>query len=204
MGVDRAILVEGLGESPEPLWVAKVLHKIMTRERISLAMLGRSASDTDDSQTGPMLAALANWPQATFASKIEWTFPENKASSAGTPGQTPGSTQGDPPSRVQIKVSRPVEDGKVETMILSLPAVITCDLRLNQPRTVRLQDVMKSQHKKLETINASSLLGIPPGTITQHTRTLCISDPPSRRLSPVTVSSVSELITKLKADGILP
>jgi electron transfer flavoprotein beta subunit len=149
MGADRAILVE-TNEELQPLSVAKVLKALVDKEQPGLVILGKQAIDDDCNQTGQMLAALANLPQATFASKLE--------------------IAGD-----SAKVTREV-DGGLETLILNLPAVVTSDLRLNVPRYVTLPNIMKAKKKPLQTLTPADL-GV---DLTPRITTLKVSEPPKR------------------------
>ena len=174
IGADRAVLVETAeGTAIEPLAVAKLLKVVAGSENPDLIIMGKQAIDDDCNQTGQMLAALLGWPQGTFASKIE-------------PG--PG----------EVKVTREV-DGGLETLQLKLPAVITTDLRLNEPRYPSLPNIMKAKKKPLE-IRPVNDLGI---DIAPRLQVVRVSEPPSRK-GGVKVESVSELVTKLKTEaGVL-
>ncbi len=174
IGADRAVLVETAeGTAIEPLAVAKLLKVVAGSENPDLIIMGKQAIDDDCNQTRQMLAALLGWPQGTFASKIE-------------PG--PG----------EVKVTREV-DGGLETLQLKLPAVITTDLRLNEPRYPSLPNIMKAKKKPLE-IRPVNDLGI---DIAPRLQVVRVSEPPSRK-GGVKVESVSELVTKLKTEaGVL-
>ncbi|NIE64444.1 electron transfer flavoprotein subunit beta/FixA family protein [Burkholderia sp. Ax-1719] len=169
IGADRAILVESIAEV-EPLAVAKALKALVDKEQPSLIILGKQAIDDDSNQTGQMLAALANLPQATFASKI--TVADGKAT-----------------------VAREV-DGGAETLSLTLPAVVTTDLRLNEPRYVTLPNIMKAKKKPLETIKPSDL-GV---DVTPRLKTLKVAEPPKRSAG-VKVADVKTLVEKLKTEA---
>jgi len=130
VGVDRGIHVKADGIT-EPLAVSKILQKIIDKEKPDLVFMGKQAIDDDCNQTGQMLAALLNWPQATFASKIEV---KDKS----------------------LEVTREVDEG-LETIEVNIPAIVTCDLRLNEPRYASLPNIMKAKKKPLEQINASDL-----------------------------------------------
>jgi electron transfer flavoprotein beta subunit len=169
IGADRGILVTQEG-NVEPLAVAKCLKALVEREKIDLAILGKQAIDDDSNQTGQMLAALLGWPQATFASKIE--IGDGKAT-----------------------VTREV-DGGLETDEIVLPAVITTDLRLNEPRYASLPNIMKAKKKPLETVTAADL-GV---DATPRLKILKVTEPP-KRLAGVKVASVLELVDKLKNEA---
>jgi len=169
IGADRAILVETEVEL-QPLAVAKLLKALVDKEQPGLVILGKQAIDDDCNQTGQMLAALADLPQATFASKVE--VADGKA-----------------------KVTREV-DGGLETLSLSLPAVITTDLRLNEPRYVTLPNIMKAKKKTLEVIKPDAL-GV---DVTPRIKTLKVSEPP-RRSAGIKVPDVATLVAKLKNDA---
>src|SRR3989454_1741345 len=169
IGADRAILVETT-EELQPLAVAKLLKAICQKESPQLVILGKQAIDDDSNQTGQMLAALLGWPQATFASKIEL---------AG---------QG-------AKVTREV-DGGLETVSVKLPAVVTTDLRLNEPRYVTLPNIMKAKKKTLEVVKPSDL-GV---DVSPRIKTLKVSEPPKRGAG-VKVPDVATLVAKLKNEA---
>jgi electron transfer flavoprotein beta subunit len=171
MGADRAILVRS-DTAVEPLTAAQVFLKLIAREEPFLVILGKQAIDDDNSQTGPMLAALWNRPQATFASKIELT--------AAT-----------------AKVTREVDSG-LETIEVDLPAVITTDLRLNEPRYVKLPDIMKAKKKPLDTFTLAGL-GIEPR---QHLK-LVRFEPPPQRQKGIRVKDAAELVDALRKKGLL-
>jgi electron transfer flavoprotein beta subunit len=169
MGADRAILVESDAEL-QPLAVAKLLNALVEREQPSLVVLGKQAIDDDCNQTGQMLAAIANLPQATFASHVE--IAENQA-----------------------KVKREV-DGGTETISVTLPAGVTTDLRLNEPRYVTLPNIMKAKKKPLETITPEGIgVDVAPRVIT-----LKVSEPPERA-GGVRVPDVATLANKLKNEA---
>ncbi len=169
MGADRAVLVES-AEDLQPLAVAKLLKALVDKEQPQLVILGRQAIDDDSNQTGQMLAALAGLPQATFASKV--VVVDGKAT-----------------------VSREV-DGGAETLSLMLPAVVTTDLRLNEPRYVTLPNIMKAKKKPLDTLKPSDL-GI---DVTPRLKTLNVSEPPKRSAG-VMVPDVKTLVEKLKTEA---
>ena len=169
IGADRAILVES-NEDLQPLAVAKLLKAVVDKEQPQLVILGKQAIDDDSNQTGQMLAALANLPQATFASKV--TIADGKAT-----------------------VSREV-DGGSETLSLKLPAVVTTDLRLNEPRYVTLPNIMKAKKKPLETLKPEDL-GV---DVTPRLKTIKVSEPPKRSAG-VKVADVKALVEKLKTEA---
>jgi len=169
IGADRALLVES-NISVEPLGVAKILKALVDKEQPSLVILGKQAIDDDSNQTGQMLAALANLPQATFASKL--IVADGKAT-----------------------VSREV-DGGAETLSLTLPAVVTTDLRLNEPRYVTLPNIMKAKKKLLETIKPEDL-GV---DYTPRLKTLKVVEPPKRSAG-TKVPDVKTLVEKLKTEA---
>ena len=169
IGADRAILVETT-EELQPLAVAKLLKALVDKEQPQLIILGKQAIDDDANQTGQMLAALADLPQATFASKVE--------------------VEGD-----KVKVTREV-DGGLETIQLSLPAVITTDLRLNEPRYVTLPNIMKAKKKQLDNVKPDEL-GV---DVTPRLKTLKVSEPPKRGAG-IKVPDVATLVDKLKNEA---
>jgi electron transfer flavoprotein beta subunit len=169
IGADRAILVETT-EELQPLAVAKVLKALYDKEQPQLVILGKQAIDDDCNQTGQMLAALADLPQATFASKVE--VADGHAS-----------------------VTREV-DGGLETVKVKLPAVITTDLRLNEPRYVTLPNIMKAKKKPLETIKPVDL-GV---DVTPRLKMLKVSEPPKRSAG-IKVPDVATLVAKLKNEA---
>ena len=166
IGADRGILVE-TAEELQPLAVAKLLKALVDKEQPGLVILGKQAIDDDCNQTGQMLAALADMPQATFASKVELTA--DKAS-----------------------VTREV-DGGLETLSVSLPAVITTDLRLNEPRYVTLPNIMKAKKKQLDVFKPEDL-GV---DVTPRIKTLKVMEP-SKRSAGIKVPDVATLVDKLK------
>lgn len=170
MGADRAILVLAEGEV-EPLAVAKLLKAIADEEQPGLMILGKQAIDDDSNQTGQMLAALLGWGQGTFASKIEV-------------------------DGAQVKVTREV-DGGLETVSLKTPAIITTDLRLNEPRYASLPNIMKAKSKPLAQKTPADY-GV---DVSPRLKTLKVSDPP-KRTAGVKVADVDELVAKLKAMGV--
>ena len=170
MGADRAILVE-TDEEVEPLGVAKILQAIATEEQPGLVLMGKQSISDDSNQTGQMLAALMGRPQGTFASKVE--------------------IEGD-----AATVTREV-DGGLETVRLQLPAIVTTDLRLNEPRYASLPNIMKAKKKPLDT-RAAGDFGI---DIAPRLRTLKVVEPPVRQAGEV-VGDVDALVGKLKALGV--
>ena len=166
IGADRAILVE-TGEELQPLAVAKLLKAVADKEQPQLVFLGKQAIDDDANQTGQMLAALADWPQATFAGKLE--LAEGK-----------------------VIATREV-DGGLETVAVTLPAVITCDLRLNEPRYVTLPNMMKAKKKEIATTTPAEL-GV---DVAPRLKTLSVAEPPKRSAG-IKVADVAELVDKLR------
>jgi len=169
IGADRAILVETT-EELQPLAVAKLLKAILDKESASLVILGKQAIDDDCNQTGQMLAALARLPQATFASKV--AIADGRA-----------------------QVTREV-DGGLETLSVSLPAIITTDLRLNEPRYVTLPNIMKAKKKQLDHLKPEDL-GV---DVTPRIKTLRVSEPP-KRAAGVMVPDVATLVDKLRNEA---
>ncbi|HEV8312493.1 MAG: electron transfer flavoprotein subunit beta/FixA family protein [Betaproteobacteria bacterium] len=169
IGADRAILVE-TAEELQPLAVAKLLKALVDKEQPGLVILGKQAIDDDCNQTGQMLAALADLPQATFASKVE--IADGAA-----------------------KVTREV-DGGLETLSVKLPAVVTTDLRLNEPRYVTLPNIMKAKKKPLEVVKPADL-GV---DVSPRIKTLKVSEPPKRGAG-VKVPDVATLVAKLKNEA---
>jgi electron transfer flavoprotein beta subunit len=169
IGADRAILVE-TDVDLQPLAVAKLLQAVCAKEQPQLIILGKQAIDDDSNQTGQMLAALMDIPQATFASKV--------ALVDGT-----------------LRVTREV-DGGLETISMGLPAVITTDLRLNEPRYVTLPNIMKAKKKELEIIKPDAL-GV---DVTPHLKTIKVEEPP-KRTAGILVADVAALVDKLKNEA---
>lgn len=169
IGADRAVLVQTDAEL-QPLAVAKLLKAVVDKEQPQLVILGKQAIDDDANQTGQMLAALLNWPQATFASKVEIAD---------------GS----------VSVTREV-DGGLEVLSLKLPAIITTDLRLNEPRYVTLPNIMKAKKKTLDTFTPEDL-GV---DVTPRLKTLKVTEPPARSAG-ITVPDVATLVDKLKNEA---
>ena len=173
LGADRAILVETT-EELQPLAVAKLLKAIVDKEQPRMCILGKQAIDDDANQTGQMLAALLDWPQATFASKVEI---------AGE----------------RATVKREI-DGGLETVEVGLPAVVTADLRLNEPRYATLPNIMKAKKKPLETLTPAAL-GV---DVTPRLKTLKVVEPPKRK-GGGRVADVKELVGKLRNEAkVLP
>jgi electron transfer flavoprotein beta subunit len=169
IGADRAILVETT-EELQPLAVAKLLKALADKEQPGLIILGKQAIDDDANQTGQMLAALADWPQATFASKVE--VADGKA-----------------------QVTREV-DGGLETLSISLPAVVSTDLRLNEPRYVTLPNIMKAKKKPLDTLTPADL-GV---DVAPRLKTLKVAEPAGRKAG-IKVPDVATLVDKLKNEA---
>ncbi|MFC5522910.1 electron transfer flavoprotein subunit beta/FixA family protein [Polaromonas jejuensis] len=169
IGADRALLVE-TAEELQPLAVAKLLKALVDKEAPQLVILGKQAIDDDCNQTGQMLAALLGWPQATFASRVE--------------------VEGG-----QARVTREV-DGGLETLALTLPAIITTDLRLNEPRYVTLPNIMKAKKKQLDRFLPEDL-GV---DVKPRLKTLKVSEPPKRSAG-VKVADVAALVDKLKNEA---
>ena len=169
MGADRGILVETTVEL-QPLAVAKMLKALVVKEEPRLVIMGKQAIDDDMNATGQMLAALLGWPQGTFASKIE----------VATDG---------------ITVTREI-DGGLETLALTLPAIVTADLRLNEPRYASLPNIMKARKKPIETIKPEAL-GVDPAP---RLTLVSVAEPP-KRLAGVKVGSVAELVSKLRTEA---
>jgi electron transfer flavoprotein beta subunit len=169
IGADRAILVE-TSEELQPLAVAKLLKALVDKEQPGLVILGKQAIDDDANQTGQMLAALADLPQGTFASKVE--------------------VAGD-----KVNVTREV-DGGLETVALSIPAVITTDLRLNEPRYVTLPNIMKAKKKQLDVVKPADL-GV---DVTPRIKTIKVAEPAGRKAG-IKVADVAALVDKLKNEA---
>ena len=169
VGADRGIHVKVDG-IVEPLAVSKILKKIVEKENPDLVFMGKQAIDDDCSQTGQMLAAILNWPQATFASKIDV-------------------------KEKSLEVTREIDEG-LETIEVNIPAIVTCDLRLNEPRYASLPNIMKAKKKPLEQLNASDLGVDTKARIEQ----IKVEEPPKRKAG-IKVASVSELVQKLKNEA---
>jgi len=169
VGADRGIHVK-TDKYVEPLGVAKILKKIVEKEKPDLVFMGKQAIDDDCNQTGQMLGALLNWAQGTFASKIEL---KDKT----------------------IEVTREVDEG-LETIEINLPAIVTCDLRLNEPRYASLPNIMKAKKKPIEQLVANDL-GV---DISNRIQNLKVEEPPKRK-GGVKVANVAELVSKLKNEA---
>ena len=169
MGADRAILVK-TDVAIEPLTVAKILKHIAEQEKPEIIILGKQAIDDDANQTGQMLAGLLGWPQGTFASKIA-------------------------PADGKLRVTREV-DGGLQTVVLNLPAVLTTDLRLNEPRYASLPNIMKAKSKPLAEIDAATL-----GIDLEPRVKIVKTQEPGARKAGVKVASVAELVTKLRDEA---
>ena len=169
VGADRGVHVKTEGVL-EPLAVSKIIKKIVEKEKPDLVFMGKQAIDDDCNQTGQMLSALLNWPQATFASNIE--VKENS-----------------------LEVTREIDEG-LETIEINTPAIVTCDLRLNEPRYASLPNIMKAKKKPIEEINVSDL-GI---DITPRVEQIKVEEPPKRKAG-IKVANVAELVQKLKNEA---
>ncbi|HMI40004.1 MAG TPA: electron transfer flavoprotein subunit beta/FixA family protein [Sphingomicrobium sp.] len=171
MGADRAILIQS-DDDVEPLGVAKLLAKIAQEEQPGMIILGKQAIDDDSNQVGQMLGALLGWPQGTFASKVE--------------------VSGD-----SVQVTREV-DGGLETVELNIPAIVTTDLRLNEPRYASLPNIMKAKSKPMA-VKTAAELGV---DIAPRLETLKVVEP-AKRSAGIKVGSVDELVAKLKGLGVV-
>ncbi len=171
MGADRGILVKVDG-TVEPLAVAKILKKVVEQEAPGLVVLGKQAIDDDANQTGQMLAALLGWPQGTFASKVEL-------------------------AAESVDVTREV-DGGLQTVSLKLPAIVTTDLRLNEPRYASLPNIMKAKKKPLDETSAEAL-GV---DVAPRLKVLKTAEPAGRSAG-VKVANAAELVSKLKTAGVI-
>jgi len=169
VGVDRGIHIK-TESYVEPLGISKILKKIVEKEKPDLVFLGKQAIDDDCNQTGQMLAAILGWAQGTFASKIEL-----KAES--------------------IQITREVDEG-LETVEINLPAIVTCDLRLNEPRYASLPNIMKAKKKPIEQLLAKDL-GV---DISNRIQQIKVEEPPKRK-GGIKVSNVAELVSKLKNEA---
>ena len=169
VGTGRGILIETEG-TVEPWAVAKSLQKIVEKEKPDLVFMGKQAIDDDCNQTGQMLSALLNWPQATFASKIEV-------------------------KEKTLEVTREIDEG-LETIEVNVPAIVTCDLRLNEPRYASLPNIMKAKKKPLEILTADEL-GIDTKPRVQQIK---VEEPPKRKAG-IKVANVAELVSKLKNEA---
>lgn len=169
LGADRAIHVDAASDL-QPLDIAKTLAAVVTKESPQLVILGKQSIDGDNNQTGQMLAALLGWGQGTFASKVELASDS-------------------------ITVTREV-DGGLQTLKLKLPAVVTTDLRLNEPRYAKLPDIMKAKKKPLETLDLAAL-----GVVAKSRVTLVTVEPPPSRKAGIKVADVDALLDKLKNEA---
>jgi len=169
VGADRGIHVKADGIL-EPLAVSKILQKIVDKEKPDLVFMGKQAIDDDCNQTGQMLSALLNWPQATFATKID--VKDNK-----------------------LEVTREIDEG-LETIEINVPAIITCDLRLNEPRYASLPNIMKAKKKPIEEIAATDL-GV---DVSPRLEQIKVEEPPKRKAG-IKVANVAELVQKLKNEA---
>ncbi|OUV87758.1 MAG: electron transfer flavoprotein subunit beta [Flavobacteriaceae bacterium TMED145] len=169
VGADRGIHVK-VDNSLEPLAVSKILEKIVDKEKPDLVFMGKQAIDDDCNQTGQMLSALLNWPQATFASKIEV-------------------------KEKSLEVTREIDEG-LETIEINVPAIVTCDLRLNEPRYASLPNIMKAKKKPIEEISAADL-GVDTAPRVEQIK---VEEPPKRKAG-IKVANVAELVQKLKNEA---
>ncbi len=169
MGADRGILVQS-DEVLQPLAIAKLLKAVVEKESPEVVLLGKQAVDSDFNQTGQMLAALLGWSQATFASKV---IKEDG----------------------MLRVTREI-DGGLETLEVKLPAVVTADLRLNEPRYASLPNIMKAKKKPIDTLTPDEL-GV---DVTPRLKVIKVTEPPARQAG-VKVANVAELVTKLKSEA---
>ena len=169
VGADRGMHVKTDGIL-EPLAVSKILQKVVEKENPDLVFMGKQAIDDDCNQTGQMLSALLNWPQATFASKID--VKDNK-----------------------LEVTREIDEG-LETIEINVPAIVTCDLRLNEPRYASLPNIMKAKKKPIEEIAASDL-GVDTSPRVEQIK---VEEPPKRKAG-IKVANVAELVQKLKNEA---
>ncbi len=169
VGADRGIHVKADGIL-EPLAVSKILKKVVEKEKPDLVFMGKQAIDDDCNQTGQMLSALLDWPQATFASKID--VKDNK-----------------------LEVTREIDEG-LETIEINVPAIVTCDLRLNEPRYASLPNIMKAKKKPIEEIAASDL-GVDTSPRVEQIK---VEEPPKRKAG-IKVANVAELVQKLKNEA---
>ena len=169
VGADRGIHVKADG-TLEPLAVSKLLQKVVEKEKPDLVFMGKQAIDDDCNQTGQMLSALLNWPQETFASKID--VKDGK-----------------------LEIVREIDEG-LETIEVNIPAIVTCDLRLNEPRYASLPNIMKAKKKPLDQLNASDL-GV---DISPRVEQIKVEEPPKRKAG-IKVANVAELVQKLKNEA---
>ena len=169
VGADKGIHVKA-DNYIEPLGIAKILKKIVEKEKPDMVFLGKQAIDDDCNQTGQMLAAMLNWPQATFTSKVNL-------------------------KEKSVEIVREIDEG-LETIEVNLPAVVSCDLRLNEPRFASLPNIMKAKKKPMEQINAKDL-GI---DLTNRIQQIKVEEPPKRKAG-IKVANVAELVSKLKNEA---
>ena len=169
VGADRGIHVK-VDSNLEPLAVSKILQKIVDKEKPDLVFMGKQAIDDDCNQTGQMLSALLNWPQATFASKIEV-------------------------KEKSLEVTREIDEG-LETIEIKVPAIVTCDLRLNEPRYASLPNIMKAKKKPIEEISAADI-GVDTAPRVEQIK---VEEPPKRKAG-IKVANVAELVQKLKNEA---
>ena len=169
VGADRGIHVK-VDNSLEPLAVSKILQKSVDKENPDLVFMGKQAIDDDCNQTGQMLSALLNWPQATFASKIEV-------------------------KEKSLEVTREIDEG-LETIEINVPAIVTCDLRLNEPRYASLPNIMKAKKKPIEEISAADL-GVDTAPRVEQIK---VEEPPKRKAG-IKVANIEELVQKLKNEA---
>ena len=169
IGADKGIHVKA-DSYIEPLGIAKILKKIVEKEKPDMVFLGKQAIDDDCNQTGQMLAAMLNWPQATFTSKVNL---KDKS----------------------VEIVREIDEG-LETIEVNLPAVVSCDLRLNEPRFASLPNIMKAKKKPMEQLNAKDL-GL---DLTNRIQQIKVEEPPKRKAG-IKVANVAELVSKLKNEA---
>ena len=169
IGADRGIHVK-TDNYIEPLGIAKILKKVVEKEKPDMVFLGKQAIDDDCNQTGQMLAAMLNWPQATFSSKLNL-------------------------KEKSLEIVREIDEG-LETLEINLPAIVTCDLRLNEPRFASLPNIMKAKKKPMEQLIAKDM-GI---DLTNRIEQLKVGEPPKRKAG-IKVANVAELVSKLKNEA---
>ena len=169
IGADRGIHVK-TDNYIEPLGIAKILKKVVEKEKPDMVFLGKQAIDDDCNQTGQMLAAMLNWPQATFSSKLNL-------------------------KEKSLEIVREIDEG-LETLEINLPAIVTCDLRLNEPRFASLPNIMKAKKKPMEQLIAKDM-GL---DLTNRIEQLKVEEPPKRKAG-IKVANVAELVSKLKNEA---
>ena len=169
IGADKGIHIKA-DSYIEPLGIAKILKKVVEKEKPDMVFLGKQAIDDDCNQTGQMLASMLNWPQATFSSKLNI-------------------------KEKSLEVVREIDEG-LETLEINLPAIVTCDLRLNEPRFASLPNIMKAKKKPMEQLIAKDM-GV---DLTNRIEQLKVEEPPKRKAG-IKVSSVAELVSKLKNEA---